>query len=239
MNKYNLEYKSLGESALLIEWPQQISEVILNDIRLLHQQLKATSIVGIKDINFVYHAMLVVYDRAYFNKENLISHIQNIYTELNSETLEQSKTWNIPVCYDFGLDLSFVLQEKNMSRESFIQLHTEPLYKVFGVGFLPGFLYLGGLQKQLEIARKQTPKLDVFEGAVAIGGNQTGIYPQESPGGWHIVGKTPVRLFDSSKENPTFIAPGDQVKFYAVSEARYKVLEIEISTGIYNYNSGI
>lgn len=239
MNKYKLQYKSFGESALLIEWPQQISEGILDDIRLLYQKLKASSIKGIEDINFVYHAMLVVYDRAYLNKENLISNIEKMYAELNSRTVEQLITWNIPVCYDFGLDLSFVLQEKNMSRESFIQLHTEPLYKVFGVGFLPGFLYLGGLHKQLEIVRKQTPKLDVFEGAVAIGGNQTGIYPQESPGGWHIVGKTPVRLFDSSKEPPTFIAPGDQVKFYAISEARYKVLEIEISTGIYNYNRGI
>ena len=124
---------------------------------------------------------------------------------------------------------------KQLKIEKIIELHTAPFYTVYGVGFLPGFLYLGGLNKELITARKEVPRIDVFEGSVAIGGNQTGIYPQHSPGGWQIIGKTPIPLFDSKKEDPTFIKPGDRIKFYAVSKSKFDIIEIELDAGVYDF----
>jgi len=183
--------------------------------------------------------MLITYDKTILFKNDLIKFIKKIYKEDYSDELANRKTWNIPVCYDFGLDLETVLNEKKLNREDFISLHSAPYYTVYGIGFLPGFLYLGGLSDQLAIPRKEIPRISVFKGAVAIGGNQTGIYPQDSPGGWHIIGKTPISLFDSHKEDPTFIKPGDKIKFYSVSKSRFELFEIEVDAAVFDINNTV
>ena len=239
MSKFELHFKPFGDSALLIEWPSEISKDILDDIRNLSLKLERLDLVGIDDINFVYSSMLVTYSKHILSKSDLVKYIKKIYKAANSEELTARKTWNIPVCYDFGLDLETILDEKKLSKEDFISLHSSPHYTVYGIGFLPGFLYLGCLNDQLVIPRKEIPRIDVFKGAVAIGGSQTGIYPQNSPGGWHIIGKTPISLFDSNKEDPTFIKPGDKIKFYSVSKSRFKLLEIEIEYEVYDFNKKV
>ena len=239
MGKFELHFKPFGDSALLIEWPKEINEIILEDIRNLSLKLERFGIEGVLDVNFVYSSMLVSYDKSVLSENNLIKFIKKVYKEDYSDKLATGKTWNIPVCYDFGLDLETVLKEKELSREDFILLHSSPYYTVYGIGFLPGFLYLGGLNKDLIIPRKKVPRINVFKGAVAIGGNQTGIYPQDSPGGWHIIGKTPISLFDSNKEDPTFIKPGDKIKFYSVSKPRFELLEIEIESAVFDINNTV
>jgi len=128
---------------------------------------------------------------------------------------------------------------KGFSLAKLIQLHTAPLYTVFCIGFLPGFMYLGGLNVVLHHPRRSAPRLKIPKGSVGIGGEQTGIYPQASPGGWNIIGNSPIQLFDPHNRNPCRISVGDKVKFYDVSEAEYELLSIQVETGIYNMESEV
>ena len=191
------KYKKYGESALLIEWGSQINEAILNDIRLLSDKITESDIDGIIDINFVYHSLLVTFDNDITGSVTLISYLKKLYKNNSESKSQQQKTWHIPVLYqtDFENELSEYLLNNEISNSEVINLHTSPIYTVFGIGFLPGFLYLGGLPKELNILRKQTPSKKIPKGTVAIAGGQTGIYPQDSPGGWHAIGKTPIPFF--------------------------------------------
>lgn len=129
------------------------------------------------------------------------------------------KIWKIPVCYDqeLGKDLNALSQSKSISVEEVIRLHTTPTYRIHFFGFLPGFMYLNGLDPALHFPRKSIPDQKVATGSVAIGGTQTGIYPNESPGGWHVIGKTPTILFNRNEDPPVFVKPGEQIKFVAIS----------------------
>ncbi len=233
MSAYHLTYKYYGESAVLIEWPNEISEAILNDIRLFSEKIKKASPTGIIDFNFVYHSLLVTFNPTIVSGKELIIRLKEIYESESLSAAYKSSTWYIPVYYgnEFGVDFDAFLLQKNLSKSRFISLHTTPIYTVFGIGFLPGFLYLGGLDKKLHLARKETPSLKVSKGSVAIGGSQTGIYPQDSPGGWHVIGKSPISLFNGDNDVPTFISAGDKVKFYPVSKTEFEILKIEGEKG--------
>jgi KipI family sensor histidine kinase inhibitor len=129
------------------------------------------------------------------------------------------KVWEIPVCYnqELGKDLNALSKSKSISFEEVINLHTIPIYRIHFFGFLPGFMYLNGLDPALHFPRKSVPDRKIEPGSVAIGGAQTGIYPNESPGGWHVIGKTPTILFDQNENPPVFAKPGEQIKFLSIS----------------------
>jgi KipI family sensor histidine kinase inhibitor len=136
----------------------------------------------------------------------------------------------IPVCYELGKDMDHLSEQLKLDREAIKTIHTSGLYPVHMIGFIFGFPYLSGLDERLHIARKSVPELKIEAGSVGIGGSQTGIYPANSPGGWHIIGKTPVKLY-SLDEADTLIRPGDLVEFYAISledYQTYKQGEVEI-----------
>lgn len=143
--------------------------------------------------------------------------------------------WKLPVCYkdSFAPDLNYVCEEKGLSKEELITLHTGSIYTVYCMGFLPGFMYLGGLVDSLHLKRRSSPRPSVPPGSVGIGGSQTGIYPQESPGGWNLIGNCPVTLFNSSHKPPCFVSVGDHIQFYSISEQEYEFLKIKVQTGIY------
>jgi inhibitor of KinA len=236
MKSFELAYQSFGESAILINWPNNINETILNDIRIFSEKIVIQELKGIIDFNFVYTSLLVSYNNTIVSEIKLIRLLKEVYQKESKSTLPESNTWYIPVCYDtvFGLDLEQVAKLKQIHIDALIEMHSAVFYTVYGIGFLPGFLYLGGLNPDLITARKETPRINVTKGVVAIGGSQTGIYPQDSPGGWHIIGKTPIPFFDSKKEDPTFVKSGDQIKFYPISNPLFDLLEIEVETGIYD-----
>lgn len=131
--------------------------------------------------------------------------------------------WEIPVCYNpaFGLDLTSLAQQKNRTEAELIQLHSQALYRIHFFGFLPGFFYLNGLDPRLHTPRKSIPAVRVPKGSVAIGGSQTGIYPKESPGGWHLLGQTPIALFDSLQNPPVWGAVGERIKFVPIDLSQY------------------
>ncbi|OOG73769.1 5-oxoprolinase subunit PxpB [Algoriphagus sp. A40] len=139
-----------------------------------------------------------------------------------------SRTWKIPVCYDpdYGKDLGALAISHRMTVNVLIQLHSSVTYRLHFFGFLPGFMYLNGLPNQLHTPRKSVPDRMVEAGSVAIGGSQTGIYPKESPGGWHIIGRSPITLFDPERNPPVWGVPGDQIKFEPIDiEEMEKLLE--------------
>lgn len=230
-----MTYKPYGESAILIEWPQIISKEILNDIRVFVAKIEYKNSENILELNFIYCSLLIIYD----SKNNCFSEIKHILESLYDEpvvSVKSEKTlWQIPVCYysSFGIDLTYLSSEKKISVEEIILLHSSVDYTVYGIGFLPGFLYLGGLSDKLYFPRRNSPRLIVPKGAVAIGGNQTGIYPQSSPGGWHIIGNTPISLFDVKKEAPCVVTPGDEIRFKEITKEEYEVIRIAQKQGSY------
>jgi len=131
--------------------------------------------------------------------------------------------WQVPVCYDskYGQDLNSLVKSKNLSLTELIQLHSEPLYRIHFFGFLPGFFYLNGLSPRLHTPRKSVPLPAVPPGSVAIGGSQTGVYPMQSPGGWHIIGRSPLTFFDPKRPMPVWAKPGDQIQFVPISVSQF------------------
>ncbi|MEX2513224.1 MAG: carboxyltransferase domain-containing protein [Cyclobacteriaceae bacterium] len=129
--------------------------------------------------------------------------------------------WTIPVCYDFDLapDLETYLKKKQMDRDTFVHIHSMNNYLLYFYGFLPGFMYLGGMDQRLSLSRKAFPDRNIEKGAVAIGGNQTGVYPGESPGGWHVIGKTPIEIFHPKKSSPFQIA--DYIRFEPIGKKQF------------------
>jgi len=235
LSQYKLKFKSFGNSAILIEWPQKIAKEILEDIRLFSDRIEIKNIKEIQEVNFVYASLLIIYNHNIISFKDLKKKLQLLYDEDYFAMHRHHTLWEIPVCYDveFGIDLDFLSTERKLSIDEIISLHSSTIYTIYGIGFLPGFLYLGGLDKALYTPRRSAPRLDVPKGAIAIGGNQTGIYPQHTPGGWHILGKTPVSLFNARNEKPCFATPGDKIKFRPISRAEFEVIQIAEDTEVY------
>jgi len=227
MNKFSLKYKPYGEKAILIEWAQEISVKILEDIREFASKIEYKKINEIVELNFVYNSLLIQYDSSRINFDLLKTMLNSIYCEDSNEIKTNSVLWEIPVCYhtDFGIDLEEISLKNNIGIGEIISLHCNSIYTVYGIGFLPGFLYLGGLPEILHFPRKKTPRLTVPKGAVGIANSQTGIYPQQSPGGWQIIGRTPISLFDVSKEFPSQIKASDRIQFNSISKKEFSVIK--------------
>ncbi|MFX0557958.1 5-oxoprolinase subunit PxpB [Maribacter sp. CXY002] len=236
MNPPLVNIKSFGIHAVLIEWPNEVNEAILDDILRFENFLITTCLEdGNWETVIAYNSLLLVNPKEIidFNEFSLL--IKTWYGQVKSSIPKQRYLWRLPVSYDleFGIDLLEISEHLGKSKEEIIALHTSTTYTVYGIGFLPGFMYLGGLPKALEIPRKATPRLNVQKGAVGLAGKQTGIYPQESPGGWNIIGNCSVPIFDINKKEPCFVSVGDKIQFYAVSRAEHDLHKIEAEVGIY------
>lgn len=228
--------KPFGLHAVLVEWPAEVSEVILNNILQFETYLRTNCLEG-SDWELVpaYNSLLVVNKKITIDYPAFSEKLHKWYLNIDGIATYQRNLWRLPVSYDkeFGIDLEEMSVQLELNVEEVIALHTGHVYTVYGIGFLPAFMYLGGLPKMLETARKDTPRMLVKKGAVGIAGKQTGIYPQESPGGWNIIGNCPVPIFDTTKNEPCFVSVGDQIQFYPVSRAKYDLHKIEGEVGIY------
>lgn len=241
LNRFEPTYKPYGNQAILIEWPSKIDKNILNDILLFKEKIVYYNSKVIVDIINTYNSITIIYDSTIRNIYNEILRLKSIYLEEFSGEKENIYRWQIPVCYDlkFGIDLEEISIQKKLSIEEIIKLHSERIYTVYFIGFLPGFLYLGGLDERLHIPRKATPRFKVEKGSVAIGGSQTGVYPVESAGGWQIMGKSPVSFFDISLETPCFAKPGDEIVFTPVDMEEYLSIEEQVVEKSYKLNKSI
>ncbi len=238
---YHLTYKPFGERAILIEWPTMIDEGILKDILRFKAAIIQKDIKVIVDVKSAYNSLLVVYNAVCRNFKNEVHVLKTIYKTPDSKYDSLSTLWKIPVCYDetFGIDLEVMSKEKNLSKEAIIKRHSQAIYTVYFIGFLPGFLYLGGLDDTLHMPRKSTPRLKIDRGAVAIGGNQTGVYPTESPGGWNIIGNSPIDYFNPKSKVPCFAKAGDRIRFKPISIKEYNDIKVLSMAGVYHIESEV
>ncbi|RZN82876.1 MAG: 5-oxoprolinase subunit PxpB [Winogradskyella sp.] len=233
--KYNLKYRQFNERSILIEWPSIIDENMLQDIQNFKNVLFNNYIKLKVDIISTYNSILINYMSTIEDIYDEIIHLKTIYSGIESRSSIKFKLWEVPVCYDdeFGIDLEILSITKSLSKPEIIQRHSQQIYTVFFIGFLPGFLYLGGLHESLYLDRKKSPNLDIKKGAVGIGGNQTGIYPQNSPGGWHIIGNSPINFFDLKNEKPCFAKAGDKIKFQPISKDEHFLILKDIESNSY------
>ena len=173
------------------------------------------------------------------DQQEFISFIQRIEEKDFEHITVDSKRWIIPVCYDpsMGLDLEKMAVNLELDMNEIIQIHSDAEYLLYFIGFLPGFMYLGGLDDRLFHPRKSMPRTKISKGDVGIAGEQTGIYPIDSPGGWNIVGNTPIPLFDSELAIPCFAQPGDSIRFQSISLEEYDYLQEEITRQKFDVNS--
>lgn len=237
MSTFPITLQPFGPHAIQIQWPNTVSEAILNDILAFESHLKTTLFVDDEEWEMVpaYTTLLVINRNTELTFLEWEAQLLEEYHQRPSTNRPKRFLWKLPVCYDldFGLDLMEVSQKLQLSPEALIAQHTAQAYTVYGLGFLPGFMYLGGLPKMLEVPRRADPRLKVAEGSVGLAGKQTGIYPQESPGGWNIIGRCSVPMFNAKKKDPCFVSVGDRVQFHAISRSEYELHKIEGEVGIY------
>jgi KipI family sensor histidine kinase inhibitor len=229
-NDFTIEIVS--ENALLLSWQQQISTTQHNKIIALQALLNLRLSTLITESVASYHCLIIYYQFKTISTDALIDKINLIAAESSSSNIlvEQQHTSciQIPVYYDTDRqwDLQGVAQHCDITIEEVIKLHSSTMYRSYALGFTPGFCYLASLPDMLTMARKSSPRTKVPKGAVAIAEQQTAIYPNESPGGWHIIGQTPLPMYQSDNgEFSTTIAIGQNVQFYAISKAEFLALQ--------------
>jgi len=215
-----------GDHAITFEFAAQIDEKINRRILALFFHLKKINMPGILDIIPAYCSLTIVYDQIVIHKlcegyayEFVRSWVEEEILNNNWESELPYRLIEIPVCYDASIapDLNFLAKEKKLTVENVIQLHSSSVYHVFMIGFLPGFAYMGKVDECIAMPRKSTPSIFVKAGSVGIAGEQTGIYPLDSPGGWNIIGRTPLPIFNASREEPVLLSAGDKVRFVPIS----------------------
>ncbi len=235
MNKYKLRFKPYGSIAMLIEWPKVINRDILKNRILFKRKIKTEMADYLLDTVPAYNSLTVFFDTSKIKYSGVVKKAKEIY-EMEYKDLKLTyKLWKIPVCYDesFGIDLKEMARSKNMSKDEIIQLHSRSIYDVHFIGFLPGFIYLGGLPEEIHFDRKAKPRQKIEKGAVGIAGGQTGIYPRESPGGWNIIGNSPLEFFEIGQDRPCFASAGDKLQFISVDKKEYDRIKKKVKSGTY------
>ncbi len=222
----------LNETALLVSFENVIDEAINEKVMALHQAFAKNSFKGFIETVPAYTSLAIFYDvptvkKNYRADNTAFDFVENFTHQLISninftETLT-SNTITIPVYYN-GENIEQVALLHNLSVEEVINIHTKKMYRVFMIGFLPGFAYMGKVDERIATPRLATPRTNVKAGSVGIAGFQTGIYPLQSPGGWQIIGQTPIKIFDATKDNPCLLEAGDSVQFIAISKEDFKKL---------------
>lgn len=226
----------IGQAAILVEWPNKIDEGILQNILLLQTQIETSLDSLIVETINAYNSLTIIYKPHSISYSDLKQKIQILYDSEKHAGVGEKKTWKIPVSYDieFGIDLNEIAKSKNLTVDEIIHLHCKAEYIIYFIGFLPGFLYLGGLSEAIHVPRKSAPRLRIKKGAVAIGGKQTGIYPFESPGGWNIIGNCPIPLFNSKSNPPCFAKAGDHLRFFSVDKNQYSEIANQVKHNKYS-----
>ncbi|WP_179345220.1 5-oxoprolinase subunit PxpB [Winogradskyella ursingii] len=220
---FELRYSQYNSHSILIEWPAIIDDIILENILNFKFDIEKHFLKQKIEVVNAYNSLLVIYSLTIDNINDEIFILKSLYKAQNNQKKLKFNTWEIPVCYhdEFAQDLDDFSKIKKLSKSQIIHLHSQPIYTVYFIGFLPGFLYLGGLNSQLHLDRKISPDLNIKKGSVAIGGEQTGIYPQNSPGGWHVIGNSPISIFDVNLNPPCQIKSGDCIKFSAIDNKEH------------------
>ncbi|WP_227006268.1 5-oxoprolinase subunit PxpB [Rufibacter latericius] len=221
----------LGDAAIVLQLGEEIAEETHQKVKAVAQFLDQYSFPGMVEYVPAFASLTVYYDpwlvsgqgktdpyaAVQENLRQMLDQLESVSSNVPSSLKE------IPVVYggQYGSDLPFVARHTNLSPQEVISLHSQTEYLVYMIGFAPGFPYLGGMDKRLTSPRKEVPRKIIPAGSVGIAGPQTGVYPMETPGGWQLIGRTPLTLFDPERESPSLLQMGDRVRFVPISEEEY------------------
>jgi KipI family sensor histidine kinase inhibitor len=228
-------YRIAGDRGLLLELGDGIDPHVNRAVRKMSLAIEREGIPGILEVIPTYRSILLVYDPMRIRPHEIRRIVSQLDLATSEATLPPPRKVEIPVCYggEFGPDMEFVASYTGLTVEEVIEIHSAPLYQIYMMGFTPGFPFLGGLPQVLTTPRLPTPRVQVPAGSVAIAANQTGIYPIASPGGWRLIGRTPLRLFFPERAEPFLYRPGDFIKFRPITPEEFQeILKRENSSGL-------
>jgi len=212
-------FRLMGDRSLLVELGDDISPAVNQCVQELFTALDMQPIDGVRELVPSYRSLLVIYEPLKISPDDLKRAIGDTYDHLNQTELPEPRTIDIPIVYggEQGPDLAYVAQHHHITPQEVIDYHTRPTYRVYMIGFTPGYPYLGEVPDAIATPRRTTPRILVPKGSVGIAQKQTGIYSVDSPGGWQIIGWTPVNLFDPQAQPPSLLMMGDRVRFQAIT----------------------
>lgn len=230
----NVRFLPAGDTAVLVEFNDRIGRSVSQRVLRLSAQVHAAKLAGVVETVPTIRSLLVHYDPLATDGACVTGAIEKLLDTGRGET-QAVKLWRIPACYaaSHAPDLAEVAQRTGLSAAEVVRLHSATRYHVYMIGFVPGFPYMGDLPAPLSLPRRANPRVRVFPGSIAIATTMTAIYPLESPGGWHLIGATPVRLFDLRRPRPALLSPGDAVRFEPVTVPEFDAIRAAVAADAY------
>ena len=231
----NIRILTAGDSSLLIEFGNEISPEINRRIAAVVELMREQHIEGVVDVIPAFCFLLVNYDPRVAGYEKMKKRLESLVRVDIKVGQTKRKIFEIPVLYggEYGPDLASIADHAGISEDEVVLIHSSKDYLIYMLGFLPGFCYLGGLDERIHTPRLSNPRLRIRAGSVGIGGSQTGIYPLDSPGGWQLMGMTPIKTYDPEREIPILVEAGNYIRFVPIDEEQYKRIQAQVAEGSY------
>ena len=222
---------NIGDCGIVCDFGDEVNQKINNNvIKLFHyvkKQVLKGNLKGILNYTPSYNKLIISFDLKKINSSTIIDFLKSVdFSKINIS--QNKKEWEIPICYDFEMDIENISKALNIDKNEIINIHLKTIFFIYMVGFIPGHPFMGDLDSKLFLNRLKTPRVKIPAGSVGIVEKFCNIYPYESPGGWHIIGRTPTKLFNTKDNaNPCLLSPGDIVKFKSISKSEFENLNNE------------
>lgn len=232
-----VRYLVSGDCAVCVEFGNEISPEINRKIRAFKIALEKEKTEGIVETVPTYRSLLVQYRPEIITYKELTEKFDTVMKAMDNIQIPPPEVIEIPVLYggEMGPDLENVAEHNHITPEEVVRIHTSEDYLIYMLGFIAGFPYLGGMSKKIATPRLKSPRVKIEGGSVGIAGEQTGIYPVASPGGWQLIGRTPLKLYDADREKPVLLEAGQYIRFRSVTEKEYRKIEKQVEDGTYTY----
>lgn len=234
----NIRFLPAGDSSVVMEFGNSISPEINSKVRNMVLVLEKAQKNYILEFLPTYRSLLIHYDPLKLSYDELLKELQNLVSLVDKEDRKEFRILEIPVLYGGanGPDIDFVASHNGISQKGVIQIHCSRDYLVYMLGFTPGFAYLGGMNEKIATPRLELPRINIPAGSVGIAGSQTGIYPMASPGGWQIIGRTPIKLYDPLATPPVLLRAGDYVRFIPITKEEFLRIRELVKEDRYSVN---